>query len=715
MTDVRILHITDPHITGKGVPLKRDDHKTTIPAINHATRESVLKLTLDRLCETLQRDGASLDAIVFSGDATLYGETGGQQALLDMLLTSLAPIGITAEKIVATPGNHDVPKGTGPGSDERYQAFLDVWRKAGCVTPWLDGIDPAPVAAADKHRLVDPSGRWAIYPLNSANWSHVESTLDPVLKDYLDEQKAALRNDGSDKAAKILAGLEKLNQFDMARVSDDQLEALRQIVDTTPRPTSGKQVRILTLHHHLAAPSHREEVKAFADFTNLQLLRTTLREREIDVVLHGHKHEHVARFDYIYGETGKDADVPRRTLVLSGATFGDQQDKDAARLITLKGLPFAPALETTPIPILRSGTSLKLGASKRFQLWPAEESGGATFVLTGTDLDTLYHQACSVAALDAKDGTLIVELDLGSEEEIRLPTGYPLPDGMTPDERDKWFRELVDWWQLKRSNLDARIPYLHGIRLNRFAGNIDQIERVKKMVARKGSSRILATLIDPARDFSADGTDEKFASFCLVQFRRKDEATTSAVDVIGYYRAQEFARWWPINVAELRALQKMVLKGTKLKAGRITTITAEARTIGRSPTQVAMPVIDRWLDQHPERLHVLANLFTGTRAEPALEQLLIRAWMQTLDDLEAAAAFYNDDGVPVPIDGLETLAAYLEANDPKAEAKVLLSKLHALIKANRIYASSAQNEQNFKDWAARDLVPELRVLSIALL
>lgn len=77
--------------------------------------------------------------------------------------------------------------------------------------------------------------------------------------------------------------------------------------------------------------------------------------------------------------------------------------------------------------------------------------------------------------------------------------------------------------------------------------------------------------------------------------------------MVGYYRAQEFARWWPINVAELRTLQLAVVRGSRMTCGRITTITAEARSSGKSPTQEAMPVIDRWLGQYPERLYVLAT------------------------------------------------------------------------------------------------------------
>lgn len=79
------------------------------------------------------------------------------------------------------------------------------------------------------------------------------------------------------------------------------------------------------------------------------------------------------------------------------------------------------------------------------------------------------------------------------------------------------------------------------------------------------------------------------------------------MDAIAFYRAQEMKRWWPINVAELRLLQREICAGLGFQPGRITTVAADARTIARSPTQVSMPIIDRWLDQAPERLHLLAE------------------------------------------------------------------------------------------------------------
>ena len=141
-----------------------------------------------------------------------------------------------------------------------------------------------------------------------------------------------------------------------------------------------------------------------------------------------------------------------------------------------------------------------------------------------------------------------------------MPNNYPMSEPIEPGARQEWLRELVGWWQLGRSKLEQRMPFVHGTRLRRYGGKIDQIERIKKLLE-KASTRALAVLVDPFRDFTADGSGEQFASFSLVEFKRRSLGNgRHSVEVIAFYRAQEFARWWPINVAELRALQVEVCR-----------------------------------------------------------------------------------------------------------------------------------------------------------
>lgn len=128
-----------------------------------------------------------------------------------------------------------------------------------------------------------------------------------------------------------------------------------------------------------------------------------------------------------------------------------------------------------------------------------------------------------------------------------------------------------------------------------------------------------------------------------------------------------------------------------------------------------MPVIDRWMDQHPERLHVLADCLLGYSAGTETDELVKRQWTQTLDDLDAATSEFNPDGVPIPIDGLEVLAANLAASATRGNAASFLRTLKSLIRENRRYAKSKQTHEDFENWGARDLLADLRSLNQSLL
>jgi hypothetical protein len=708
------LHLTDTHLALAGVPFKRDDHKVEVPGIEGETRESALDLTLSRLAERLMRDQRHLDGVLFSGDAQDRGSPGGHQILLDRLLHHFGPLGVTPANVVAVPGNHDVPRESSPSSSVRYQAFMEVWRKAGCVTPWLDGVDQSEIDGGP-HRLVSGDGLWAVYPINTSNWSHVTRTLPEPLSSAWAKLPALAAGGDVAKEVRLRVQLDELARFDMARVSAQQLEFLRGLVESTPLPSAGHQLRIALLHHHLRAPSLREELKPFADVSNLEQVRGFLRDRGIAIVVHGHKHEHSAQFEHIYDQDG---DLDHRTLVISGGTFEPGRESDAARLITITGMPNSPAVAVESVSVPRSGVDARDPAAVTRRIWSTSVVPGAPVVIQGIDLDEVYDRVCETAAHDAAGGMLIVHLDLpvGAPGDLPLPSNYPLPESMDEHERRLWLSELVAWWQLERNGLDHRMPFVHGTRLRRYGGKINQVQRVIKLLKRKASTRALAILIDPFRDFTADGKDEEFASFCLVEFKRRElDNAQHAVDVIAFYRAQEFARWWPINVAEMRYLQWEICTALGFQPGRITTIAADARTHSRSPTQVSMPIIDRWLDQAPERLHLLANALVQGAVRGGAQREAVRGWEQTLTDLEATATEYNPDGLPIAIEGLKMLFSYLEVVDEGVDhtLRKLARTLRRLADANEGFEKSARSKEDFDRWAPGTLesVSDLRAMT----
>lgn len=372
------------------------------------------------------------------------------------------------------------------------------------------------------------------------------------------------------------------------------------------------------------------------------------------------KHEHAAQFEHVYDHGG---DTARRLLVVSGATFEAGRETDAVRLLTFGGLPYTPSIRIEPIPLQRGGVDTALAPATTRRLWASQSLPNGPTTIQGSDIDEVYERVVAVGGAEAEGNTLVVHLDLLATDidALPLPASYPMAEPLEPGARQEWLRELVGWWQLGRSKLEQRMPFVHGSRLRRFGGKIDQIDRIKRLLEQKASTRALAVLVDPFRDFTADGSNEEFASFSLVEFKRRSLGNgRHAVEVIAFYRAQEFARWWPINVAELRSLQLEVCRHLNFAPGRITTIAADARTHSRSPTQVAMPIVDRWLDQAPERLHALANALVQRGPRSEKERLAVEGWRRCLTELEDVANNYNPDGVPVAVEGLEVLASYMQ-------------------------------------------------------
>ncbi len=688
MTDATFLHLTDAHLSTTGVPFRMDDHKVRLPRLDHPDRAQVLDLLLSRVAERLDAAGRRIDAVLFSGDAQERGGPGGHRRVLDILLHRLARCGIGPERIVAVPGNHDVPKGSDPSSTTRYSDFVAAWKAAGCVVPWLDG-EPLPTQdELHRFRLLAPDRSWVVLPLNTSNWCQVRAELPSPLKEAWPLIPDLLEAAGAGQRQVLLDQLEKLVSYDVARVSGEQMEIMREVARSTPAPASGSQTRIMVMHHHLRNPDLREEIRPFADLVNVELVRRFIRENRINVVVHGHKHQQQVGYDH-----DAEGAAHRRTLLVSGGTFDEGRERDAARILTLGGLPNLAALTVTTFSLPRSGSNLDAIEDAPRPLWSCSEAGGAPTVVQGSDLNEVYERACDAATNDAKGGILVVHLDLPDDQLARIlvPKSYPYVDGLDEDRREEWFGELVSWWQLDRSKLESRIPYIHGNRLRRYAGGFDQIARIVRLLRGPATTKAIAVLVDPLRDFDPEGRKERFASFCLVEFKRREDGDRKLVDAIAFYRTQEFAKWWPINVAELRHLQREIGGQVGLEVGRITTICADARVQAPSPSAVTMPILDRWLDQAPERLHLLAQLLVQGAPDAPRRDRALADWRLALVELRASTKRYNPDGNPLSVEGLSVLGSFVrESGGP--EAGRLAGLLEDLATINDSIARTTERE-----------------------
>ena len=140
-----------------------------------------------------------------------------------------------------------------PGTPQRYKDFCTAWRDRGCVVPWLDGVDEADSAAP--HVLVDAKSRWAIFPINSSNWCHAAAILPEPLATVWSTLPQLAAGSDKEMEADLRKQLDALARYDMARVSEQQLEQVRRLVEATRPPDHEHQLRIAVLHHHLRAPS----------------------------------------------------------------------------------------------------------------------------------------------------------------------------------------------------------------------------------------------------------------------------------------------------------------------------------------------------------------------------------------------------------------------------------------------------------------------------
>lgn len=366
-------------------------------------------------------------------------------------------------------------------------------------------------------------------------------------------------------------------------------------------------------------------------------------------------------------------------------------------------LPNAPICEVTCIPFHKIGGAQHSRTSVFKRLWEPDPASTGPISIFGTDLDDVYSRAYQAATSTASRRTLICTIDFpeSAADSGTLPFPQAHPQYSTSPQAKSRAEQLVRWWQLPRSLIEERIPFIHGTRLYRYSGVLNQIDNVIEVLKkRKDSSKAIAVLIDPILDFKLN-TKKNFASFCLVQFQgRQISGEQWKLDCLGYYRAQEFGQWWPVNVAELRLMQLHVCErvGKDIYPGLITTITADARAAAneRSPTQVAVPLIDQWLDTHPTHIPMIADvLINGSKQKTAFAAQL---WNESLNDLWAATEVFHDDGNPVAIEGLKLLAACLKAmGTGSQEIEKLTGCLNRLIESN-INFNENQDIDRFNRW-----------------
>lgn len=718
-----LLHLSDLHLSNK--PVNIEDIKEDIGTKKHVTTpKHLFRKTMNELSLKLKRDGNKLSGILISGDCKYEDGTETSQ-IKSFLLDTFKDLGIGSDNILVTPGNHDVLKSSPHSSQERYADFISTWRSyPRCITPLLDGIDfdddgafnPGIEESLSQHYLVDKEANLLVIPLNSANWSQVKKELPTELAKVWDDIPERLSSN-PDEIILYRQLLTKQITVDAALISNDQIESIKYLIEHV---ATKDMVVVVVMHHHISSFSKVEEHKPYADLLNANVLKQRLKEWNVQVLIHGHKHYRKTFFDYIYSFDEQEHD-PHKLLVISGGSVSSQSS-DFCQLVTINGQPHSPVCTVTPVPAISRGSSLRLDKrnDQEFPLWDPDQLSADPIIVRGNTVDEVYDRVCWVTDKIKTGRQIVCHITMSgtNQAELVIPENYPRD--LEGRDLNKWFGDTVSWWQMEDSKLQKRIPYIHGIKLHNYAGIRNQISRIVSLLRKKQTTKAVAVLIDPVRDFSEINPDNDiFASFCLVQFKRRDAGEKiTLLDCISYYRAQEFRRWWPINIGEILRLQRHICEEIGCIPGSITTISADSRTTDRDrmPSQAAVPIIDQLIDRDPSELVAIVQALVHPDACECRAKSL-DLWRTCLDDLIVEKS--HVDGVPVAVEGIEffiqTLKTSIKFVNSKKKPPIahIISLLERIKSENSNYRSNP-SIQNFKKWsnAIKESVASIKKLSI---
>lgn len=695
-----ILHASDPHLGDISPGQSLDDDKLEIAREDLETTQHVFRRTLDGLASFVDQHGRPT-AAVFSGDLAYQADKSGFDAFGELLRDASALLPAQRKRIVVVPGNHDVVWDTDAGSKARYAGFLRATRARGCTTPLLDGIDfstranePISVADTTRHLVVDDD--MIIVPINSSNycgttpgvrggykpseWDRAFAKVQAFAAQTKDEDAA---KEHKAFAERLQREIQRLRRHDIARVSRRQLLAVAELLRSAGLPTQRQsgdhRLRIAVLHHQLLPVSTREEWKTFESIINLGLLREQLVTFGFDLVLHGHKHAGHVYWDHATGPN-QVLKPDRRMLVIAGPGHF-QVGQPVLRALMLEGPRAARNVRVRTFAGLDAGAGTPAATDEVLPLWRAQMDAEATRApaLRGATAHDVYSRLCAHFEHGDIDSARNVVCDIATSDGADiLPPDYP-PTGR--HDAQTWFEEIVGWWQKPRSILVPDIiGFNHGERIYTRWG--DQVARAAlSLDTRKESSRSLIALISPKETgrYTDDGRPidtGTYPAFAMAEFMLAERDGQTYLDCTATFRKQEMRYWWPINVAEIAALQRAVIDHMESKPvprpGAIVTISNIALYRDKLP-RVAVLELDRLVEE-PANIWALAQAVVA----PDTAEAATRArWRHILEELGR-----TPESPPIPKIGHHDVLEALEravALKPSAKARTVTNRLADLV------------------------------------
>jgi 3',5'-cyclic AMP phosphodiesterase CpdA len=649
----RILHLSDLHLGAPAQWQHLDDRKRRIIKGDRRAQKHVLRETLEAVLDDAK---TPFDAVVISGDLTHQCKPDGFiefAEIVDLLIES----DVAPNAIVVVPGNHDVPWDPGPDADGRYDEFKRVTRDKELITPLLDRVDfredgtLLPHVHGDEHLA-----RGDDFVIVSVNSSHFCWGMEDVDEEF----EQLLRR----RTRRLQHLVDQLRRHDIARVSNAQIGALQHLLRTTePKlldpDADDDRVRIAVLHHQLLPIGTREEFKSFEGLSNLGAVRELLAGLGTHIVLHGHKHDSALYWDYVANHATLSA-TPHRMLVCA-APGEFKPEGTVLRIFDIGPRASARDVEAIEVQAARTSVGPVKRVGQRARLWAslAEDMTADGMSVRGATVSETYARIQSLFDSSAQPINDLVCEVIDPSGAGGPPVDYP--KRVVPQNVEAWMADLVDWWQQPNPKLLGPGIYNHGERLYQRWGN--QVARAADVLVTEpqdghSTTRAVMLLIDPEHEASCSGVH--FPSFVLIQLHLIAEGQVKRLDCTGYFRKQEMRFWWPINVAELAIVQQAVLKliaeglERTVLTGRLRTITGQALVEDRLPA-VALPAIDRALDQNPDQVWRMAFGLYDPDQDDKTE--LRRIWEEYLTELDPGDA--PGETPPTSKHGLPLILKYL--------------------------------------------------------
>lgn len=699
-----ILHLTDIHL---GKNQYTDDVKSE-GLLQNRERESRLQIFKDKLKELkdyLVEKNKKLDIIVISGDITIRNQEEGFK-LLNQLLNTLGNKKPLNENILITPGNHDI-KWDSKDSKEKYELFLKYVRDEGYTTPFLDGIDNVnSITSKRKAFFLLPNENIQLILINSSNYCGLKTKFQIKTGSHLktlaqkEFDALATKIEENKYGKEFLKFSNKLRLQDIARVSKNQLKFLTNKIKRETKH-SFPQLRIGIMHHHLDAVSTSEEFKNFESITNAGLLSQFLKNQDVDMLLHGHKHSKLAYWKSIpnYNMFNKIGDQ-HNIYIISGGTLSDSninKDDDIFRLIEIKRNAKCYDINIDSFKASNSKPNeereiFSISISKENTSVRPLESGLINIV--GSDINETYKNILNkFEHIKDENSTYKVVCEILNPFNNRnniytLPNDYR--NDLSNSDPEKWLKEAVEWWSKPTLKLKKGIRFTHGQRLYHYVGkdgeHINQIKRACEIINKHykeaaSTGRIIINLFDPRID---DLTDEKINApqFNLLQILIKNGNDPKSVvfESIAYFKKQEMRYWWVVNVTEIKKIITEIISSLKetnpdfdFYGGTITTISAIAYTSkAKAYAHIGVPLIDRIYDEYKSKFNSFKSnnpkneislwllLYSLCIKPPYKEKKKLRLlWLRIITDL-VPSEVADKNTVPVANEGLEYVIKQIE-------------------------------------------------------